>query len=194
MLSRPRQRQHPSAPRWRQGADAKISSWATWPKQRGRQGGRLPGSRLGTKRETNKQVKIVINIKLISTCSRKFCGTEGEMRVSPLAPACVPAPAHIHLVAANGLLTELIRFYLWVYSWISPCLYSVNMPGPCLGLARLTVESVAVLILCIFWPGCCRIICCLCLVVCHQVDYKVRLASARMSEIEEQAECQDSSS
>lgn len=79
MLSMPRQRQRQSAaPTEDEDKDCKElkMSHMAQAMEAGRQG----EWRLGTKRETNKQVKIVINIKLISTCRRKFHGTEREMR------------------------------------------------------------------------------------------------------------------
>lgn len=98
----PRQRQQQSvAPKEDEDKDCKELKMSHMA-QTG-EAGRQDGWRLATKRETNKQVKIVINIKLISTCRRKFLGSEREMRasaaapatatVSASAPAATPAPA-----------------------------------------------------------------------------------------------------
>lgn len=138
--------------RWRQGLQ-RAEDEPHGPNHGGRQG----EWRLGTKRETNKQVKIVINIKLISTCRRKFHGTEREMRASAAAPASTPAPpaspasapksasTPVHPISICLLLTDCWQSsYESIYSWISPCLSSVYMPVPCLSLARLTAHVAVV--------------------------------------------------
>lgn len=128
----PRQRQQQSAaPKEDEPKDCKELKMSHMA-QTG-EAGRQDGWRLGTKRETNKQVKIVINIKLlvISTCRRKFLGSEREMRASAAAPATAtvsasapaatpapatsttspasapkPAPTPVHPISISLLLTD----------------------------------------------------------------------------------------